>query len=237
MTRKNFYYGALVVGAAATLTLAVTLTVSISRSHRKPSPASSAPILAQATTSTATESKGGQKELIKVHGHWTIDVRNPDGTLVSHNEFENSLQPVGVATLPMILGRKSTAGSWQIALYSVGAFATTGWIFEVGRTIPAGLPGDKFFPTLQVSIPTSGDDAGKLVLNGTATARGPGQIMQVRTFLGTCASNVTADDCAGTSPPLLNYTGDPFTDFTTGGPIVTVAIDQIIQVKVVISFS
>jgi len=26
-----------------------------------------------------------------VHGHWTIDVREPDGTLVSHNEFENAL--------------------------------------------------------------------------------------------------------------------------------------------------
>lgn len=35
----------------------------------------------------------GKHEGIKVHGHWTIDVKNPDGTLVRHVEFENSLDP------------------------------------------------------------------------------------------------------------------------------------------------
>jgi hypothetical protein len=33
----------------------------------------------------------GQSDGIKVHGHWTIEVRNPDGTLAKHSEFENSL--------------------------------------------------------------------------------------------------------------------------------------------------
>src|ERR1700747_3718133 len=41
---------------------------------------------------------GGQHEGIKVHGHWTIEVRNPDGSLTRHVEFENSLDPG--ATLP-----------------------------------------------------------------------------------------------------------------------------------------
>jgi hypothetical protein len=35
----------------------------------------------------------GTSEAVKVHGHWTIEVRNPDGTLVKHVEFENSLDP------------------------------------------------------------------------------------------------------------------------------------------------
>jgi hypothetical protein len=35
----------------------------------------------------------GQQEGITVHGHWTIDVKNPDGKLVKHVEFENSLDP------------------------------------------------------------------------------------------------------------------------------------------------
>ncbi len=32
---------------------------------------------------------------IRIHGHWVIDVRNPDGKLVEHRDFENSLATVG----------------------------------------------------------------------------------------------------------------------------------------------
>lgn len=35
----------------------------------------------------------GKHEGIKVHGHWTIEVRNSDGSLARHVEFENSLDP------------------------------------------------------------------------------------------------------------------------------------------------
>lgn len=35
----------------------------------------------------------GQHEGIKVHGHWTIEVRNPDGSMTRHLEFENALDP------------------------------------------------------------------------------------------------------------------------------------------------
>src|SRR5205807_2421379 len=120
MTRKNLYYGALILGAAATLTLAVTLTLSLSRSHRKPSPAANAPALAQATTATASEPKGAQMEGIKVHGHWIIDVRNPDGTLVTHSEFENAVTAQGKDALAQYLARVSTVGLWQILLTSTG---------------------------------------------------------------------------------------------------------------------
>jgi hypothetical protein len=34
-------------------------------------------------------------EGVKVHGHWVIDVRNPDGTLVEHRDFQNSLTTGG----------------------------------------------------------------------------------------------------------------------------------------------
>src|SRR5713226_6208411 len=51
------------------------------------------------TKASAASESGGQKEGIKVHGHWTIDVRNPDGTLVTHREFENSLAASGTLSL------------------------------------------------------------------------------------------------------------------------------------------
>jgi hypothetical protein len=43
---------------------------------------------------------------IRIHGHWVIDVRNPDGKLVEHREFENSLVPAGA----MISGDQLLAG-------------------------------------------------------------------------------------------------------------------------------
>ena len=79
---------------------------------------------------------GGQHESIKVHGHWTIEVRNADGSLVRHVEFENSLDgghtipnptagqppliaPGGAALLSGVLSGQwsaPAAASWQIVL-------------------------------------------------------------------------------------------------------------------------
>jgi hypothetical protein len=53
---------------------------------------------------------------IRVHGHWTIDVLNRDGTLAKHVEFENALTLVGAEALPLILGRAATPGAWAIGL-------------------------------------------------------------------------------------------------------------------------
>lgn len=41
----------------------------------------------------AKRQPGGTHEGSKVHGHWVIEVKNPDGKLVRHVEFENSLDP------------------------------------------------------------------------------------------------------------------------------------------------
>jgi hypothetical protein len=52
---------------------------------------------------------GGTHEGIKVHGHWTIEVRKPDGKLISHTEFENSLVGSGGgAVLPTFLAQNAT---------------------------------------------------------------------------------------------------------------------------------
>jgi hypothetical protein len=53
---------------------------------------------------------------ITVHGHWTIDVRNPDGALASHHEFENALEPTGATALSALLARNGTLPSWQLDL-------------------------------------------------------------------------------------------------------------------------
>src|ERR1700747_2784460 len=37
--------------------------------------------------------RGGQHEGIRIHGHWTIEVRNLHGSVTRHVKFENSLDP------------------------------------------------------------------------------------------------------------------------------------------------
>ena len=49
--------------------------------------AAGAPTVAE--TAPAPDSADG--EGIEVHGHWTIEVRNPDGSLDERYEFENAL--------------------------------------------------------------------------------------------------------------------------------------------------
>jgi len=43
---------------------------------------------------------GGKNEGIKVHGHWVLEIKNPDGSLASRHEFENSLVPGGYTATP-----------------------------------------------------------------------------------------------------------------------------------------
>lgn len=52
----------------------------------------------------------GQHEGITVHGHWVIEVRNPDGKLVKHVEFENSLDPGFTMPVSAPLGPRSIQG-------------------------------------------------------------------------------------------------------------------------------
>jgi hypothetical protein len=58
----------------------------------------------------------GQHEGIKVHGHWTIEVRNPDGKLVSHTEFENSLTSTGQQSIANLLLGYGVPGGFLVRL-------------------------------------------------------------------------------------------------------------------------
>jgi hypothetical protein len=73
---------------------------------------------AQAGQSAATgeRQRGGNHEGIKVHGHWVIEVKNPDGTVTARREFENSVQPLGMAYLASLIAGNSSPGGLTVLL-------------------------------------------------------------------------------------------------------------------------
>ena len=63
----------------------------------------------------------GTKEGIKVHGHWKIEIFNPDGTRVSITEFDNTITGQGINELVSFLGGSGVQGAWGIELGSLPA--------------------------------------------------------------------------------------------------------------------
>lgn len=179
--------------------------------------------------------QNGPSEGIKVHGHWTIDVRNPDGTLVSHHEFENAIVPSGLTTLARILGGREAPGPWTITVTGQGGpcvhpqngspQACT--LFESGAF---GTPDSMSFNTLAVTSSSGIELSGSL----TATASGSMDISTVETRLDRCGGTMTPSDCFA----IAFFASSPrqFTSHTLATPIA-VSSGQIVQVTVVISFS
>jgi hypothetical protein len=223
-----------------------------SRAVPTAAPAKAAPAANAGQLSSPAERRpGGNHEGITVHGHWTIEVKNPDGKVVAHREFENSLYPDGASTLAQLLTGTVPFGSWEVIL---GASDITAGPCGVGGTAACfvGQAGSDLytacvttgncFSTLQVAlISASGHGIGNEVqLTGTATATSAGQIGFVETRTGVCASTssgpstVSPNTCfAATTLSELDY---EFTSATLPTPVPVSAAGQTIAVTVVISF-
>lgn len=173
---------------------------------------------------------------IKVHGDWTIVIRNEDGSVASRHEFKNALVPsLGGQLLLRVLRHDSSVGEWVISIQG-----TPG---PCDRTVAAPGPGNCIFtqlsktdtnqfPNLTLAIPQSGPDAGKLVLTGSAKAARVSQFTAVTTFIEECPASVApANFCTGNFPQLT------FTFQAIGSQNITVVANQTIDVTVVISFS
>jgi len=171
----------------------------------------------------------GRHEEIKVHGHWIIDVRDPDGTLAIHREFENSLlgAPASQA-LVGVLSRAQSVGLWTIVLNNPnGADPCPNFchIIEANSTFAAS---NSSFKNLIVGTASNGT---QLVLSGNATASQDGSISNVVTQTRDCTSSILPANCLeNVALPLSPLTG------TSISPIAVFS-GQIVQVTVTISFS
>jgi len=126
----------------------------------------------------AKSSSHGPHDGINVHGYWTIEVRNPDGKVAKHMEFENQLcttftDPASGDTVP--------GGDTQISAMLVGNTVPGLWSIILGTQEPPTQttgPGGQIFYTLapncaiiqQFSMTQSGYQGGATALAGAIGA-------------------------------------------------------------------
>jgi hypothetical protein len=270
---KNGKHGVIAQIAGPGLVLAALLALALSnpaigRAQSESASATAATTPAQATAAAPNSpvqkpSANGQNEGIHVHGHWTIEVRNPDGKLVTHREFENSLSggDGGAILLSSIISRVATAGAWEVQLADSGSLLNIVQIDEPGSGAYAACPA--FVLHLQ-SLQGTGSCSNTLAVsgstftasggigtpggNGTLTLTGsgtvpfgyPASIGFVMTTNYLCPASETPASCAS-DQSSVSYT--PLTIKSLYGAAgtatapVPVTAGQTVAVTVVISFA
>lgn len=198
-----------------------------------PVPGSAAPVAAPRPEASPGPS-GAPDEGIKVHGRWTIEVRNPDGSLAERREFDNALSDFGAETLAILLARRASVGGWQIRL---NASARENNAFLDGTTPSGALLTESSYTGLGSTRPTvfktvtltASTGPARVQLSGTATAQRDGNIGIVDTWVGRLPA---------TDPPSSSYEGANygFTSTTLTSPVRLTSGQQVV-VTVVISFS
>jgi hypothetical protein len=178
---------------------------------------------------------GGVRAGIQVHGHWTIVVRNPDGSVAAKREFENSLQFDGITLLPILLSGQGVAGTWAVmaggsdAAHSPCAGPQQNFpgnpagvpLTLFGPCVSAPAPGCTYFatgscqPTLSVSLvqigetletsPTVPTPYYALQLSGTAAITQPGNISAVGTTVTVCSAPNSAGSDYSPFSPSAPY--------------------------------
>jgi hypothetical protein len=180
----------------------------------------------------------GNHEGIKVHGHWTIEVRNPDGSFVSHREFENSLQqgsgPVG---LTGVLGHLNTAGYWSVFLVaSPNCGVVQGISFYSCQIFEPSVTGGSVQPPVSNNLGVNAPIGGAtLTLQGSVqvpASPASVQITSVQTGIALCPPSSSPQACVASALA-------PSQIITSANLKIPIAVqaNQIVQVSVVISFS
>jgi len=200
----------------------------------------STPGLAQERPSASPSREG-----ITVHGHWVIQVENPDGTVVTRLEFQNALLNTGRGLLAAVLGHESSVGWWRINLQNSTPSGSNGGpctfngaeaSCDIWENVPNFNPeASRNFKTLNVSVPkdTNGFATGSLELSGSITASQTSGIGYVTTSFRYCLASVSPQACS------TNQAGSGEAPLTSKQlpSSIPVAAGQVVRVWVTLSFS
>lgn len=227
----------------------------VSTTSSKAQPAEEKTATSESSSAKEDSHHGGQHEGITVHGHWSIEVRNSDGSLARHVEFENSLDPgfsysdpatgqVKVVPGGAALLSAVASNQWNIApnwaVWLVGPSGLSKILVATDSPCPLGAciiavgcaPSGGTNCNLSVTPLGTTPAFTGMSLTGSVTATQNGQISTVATL-----AYVT---CPAFTPNCLpgGNGGASFTSSTNfpGAPI-SVSAGQTVAVTVTISFS
>jgi hypothetical protein len=135
----------------------------------------------------------GQQEGIRVHGHWVIEVRNPDGTVASHHEFQNEIGVDGGNILAGLLQGYVVPQGFVVRLQG-GVCGQSPQCYLASSTAPcseAALYGgqpclDKAISAIVPTTTFDGIPSGPLTLTGSFPATQSGVISAVYSELNMC---------------------------------------------------
>lgn len=218
-----------------------------------------------ALTSTSTakpvNSQSGEDSVhqgVKMHGHWIIDVKNPDGSLVEHRDFENALEGGGQGFLVGLMSGYLVPGNYMIVMgpqsgngACVATFQWCGIVTSLTTYPGAGYCGSYYCGTgltVTPNLGSSGLSEGpfSLVLAGSITANQTGTIGSVYSLISTCANigysgTVNPSTMESSSPVscVSQISPEPWFGPLSQANITPIAVanGQIIQVTVTITFS
>jgi hypothetical protein len=155
----------------------------------------------------ATSQRHPDNQGIKIHGHWKIDVENPDGSLASTMEVENS-QEDGGALLSYLLNGQSVGGEPGMFLYAAGNYCDTdvcvlamnpnGFFAGTGNdilkctTVPESCSYNVVSSVIAPQQPCYAGCTFALVLSGKLVATTSGQVAGVGSAFATCFTSPTA---------------------------------------------
>lgn len=195
--------------------------------------------LLAAGATPAAEVPEGINDGIKVHGHWKIEILEPDGTLVSSHEFENALYlPVRMTGIlaqndPNI----ASLGGWAVLLYS----DNTGVQPCGGGSEPCIIAEPDVhrcgfayaFASTNLQISVQGTNQERIHFSGSVTADTTATIHAVYTWAKYCPANVAPATCTTAQASCDWFT---FTSKVLTSP-ASVQAGQIAQATIDISFS
>jgi hypothetical protein len=150
----------------------------------------------------------GQSEGIRVHGHWMIEVKNPDGKVTARREFENSVQPAGESYLAALLAGNNSPGGLSILLNGLGFSLNpanpgryTLDFSEAGPCLPFASPGPPDSGLVQ-GTPATGSAC---VITGGANSAGYASVLGSWCYTASpasCSTNLMATAPTFTAPNL-----------------------------------
>ena len=238
MTKKR-WYAVFAVALAAVVALVVVFGVLPSEpgstADNEAAPATAAGTVEEETTLASSE---GAAEGIQVHSHWTIEVREPDGTLVDRQEVDNHLVEDGQFLLSGVLSREYTLGSWMVSMGSAVGYEVfedeagnpTQYGFILENTCTEQPAARNVFKTLNVMR------FGYTVLmtgEAQATTEHGGVIMGISTSGFLCTPDVASVNCT----TCAAGTQIDFTALDLSASPIGVSPGQLVTVAVTVSFS